>query len=134
MENVSTTPNIARLLRSLALHSILGCALVCSVTANAQLLIESSRIVYPQGRRDVPIRIKNPSPEKPALVQLWIDEAETDAGPENSDAPFILSPPLVRLAANGGQTVRIMYTGEPQNPERESLYTLNLLELSLIHI
>ena len=129
MENVSATANIACLLRALALQSIFGYALVFCGMANAQLMIEPSRIVYPQGRRDIPIRITNPSPEKPALVQLWIDESETDVGPENSGAPFILSPPLVRLAANGRQTIRVIYTGEPQNPELEGLYMLNLLEL-----
>ena len=128
MKTVSPYGAIASLPWSLALQSILGCGLFCVGAANAELLIESTRIVYPQARREVSFRIQNLSAEKPALVQLWVDEAETDAGPENSVAPFILSPPLVRLSAKGRQTVRLMYTGESQNPALESLYTLNLLE------
>jgi chaperone protein EcpD len=128
MKTVSPYGAIACLPWTLALQSILGCGLFCGSAANAELLIESTRIVYPQARREVSFRIQNLSAEKPALVQLWVDEAESDAGPENSVAPFILSPPLVRLSANGRQTVRLMYTGESPNLAQEELYTLNLLE------
>ena len=129
MKTVSPFGAIACLPWTLARQGILVCGLFCGVAANAQLLIESTRIVYPQGKREVSFRIQNLSAENPTLVQVWVDEAETDAGSENSVAPFILSPPLVRLSANGRQTIRLMYTGESPNLAQEELYTLNLMEL-----
>jgi len=43
--------------------------------------------------------------------------------------PFLITPPLFRMNAGKGQSLRIVYTGQPLPTDRESLFWLNVLEI-----
>jgi P pilus assembly chaperone PapD len=100
-----------------------------SPAALADVTTSGTRIVYPEAKRDVSFTILNIASDQPAIVQMWIDAGDPNADPEGIDVPFRVSPPIGRVAASGRQTVRLTYTGEPLNPDQESLYWFNVLEI-----
>ena len=114
-------------------------ALVCSLatlftglgllSAHAEMVIESTRIIYPETQRDVSFRITNASKDKPAFVQLWLDDGNSAAAPEDVITPFNLTPPIARLKAEASQVVRLIYSGDPLPADRESVFWFNMLEV-----
>lgn len=107
-------------------------ALACiALPAQADIVVERTRIIYPESRRDISFSLLNVSTSEAAIAQMWTDNGDSDSNldPDKIATPFQLSPVLVRISANGRQMVRLTFTGEPQNPEQESLYWFNVLEL-----
>lgn len=98
------------------------------IPANAAVVITGTRVVYPAGEKEVTVKIDNVG-QKPALAQVWIDAGDPDATPETARAPFTLTPPINRINAGKGQTLRMMYTGEALPRDKESLFWLNVLEI-----
>lgn len=100
----------------------------CTV-AQADMIIDTTRVIYPEARREVSFKVTNVSKDKPAFVQMWLDDGNPAAAPEDAVTPFNLSPPVARLRADGSQVVRLVYTGEPLPVDRESVFYFNMLEL-----
>lgn len=94
----------------------------------AGIVITGTRVVYPQGQKEVSVRINN-NGNQPALVQAWTDAGDIHASPTESRAPFVLSPPLFRLDPSKGQTLRLMFKGGALPTDKESVYYLNVLEI-----
>ena len=115
--------------RSLTNAALLVLLALGAQGAQADMLIDGTRIVYSEARRDVSLNIRNVDPTGNAMVQLWLDDGDAAAEPEKTSTPFVLTPNVARVGPNGRQTVRLSYTGEPQNPEQESLFWFNMLEL-----
>ncbi|TLG90793.1 hypothetical protein FEM54_16050 [Pseudomonas edaphica] len=103
-------------------------ALCLGGPAKASVVIAATRVVYPGADRDVSIKLTN-NGTVPALVQSWVDAGDPDTLPENSSAPFVLTPPVSRLDPNKGQTLRMMFTGADLPQDKESLFWLNVLEI-----
>lgn len=99
------------------------------MAAQADMVVETTRIVYQEGRRDVTFKVTNTSKERPAFVQMWLDDGNQQASPEDISTPFSMSPPIARVNAGRSQVVRLVYTGEPQSKDKESLYFFNMLEV-----
>lgn len=103
--------------------------MLMATSVNADMVIEGTRIIYPQGRRDVQVTLSNSSAESAAFVQLWLDDGTATQELEPMAVPFVLSPPTARVAPNGRQSVRLTYTGEPLQADQESVFWFNMLEL-----
>ena len=97
--------------------------------AQAEMVIDTTRIIYPEARREVSFKVTNVSKDKPAMVQMWLDAGNASSTPDEAVTPFNLTPPIARLRIDSAQTVRLTYTGEPLPQDRESLYYFNMLEL-----
>ncbi len=106
----------------------LALALLLAQTAAASVVINGTRVVYPGDQREVTVKLDNKG-ASPALVQAWLDEGDPGVTPENSGAPFVLTPPVSRIEPHKGQTLRLMYTGKPLPQDRESVFWLNVLEV-----
>ena len=115
---------LARLLRCAAALAWLGAG-----WAQAEMIIDTTRLIYPEARREVSFKVSNLSKDKPALIQMWLDDGNAAAAPEDAVTPFNLTPPIARLKAEAAQTVRLTYTGEPLPNDRESVFYFNMLEL-----
>ncbi len=102
--------------------------LLLPLVAQAGIVISGTRIIYPADKREITLQLNNTG-DSPALVQSWIDSGNTLSQPEQEKAPFIILPPVSRVEAKSGQTLRIMYNGSPLPQDRESLYWFNLLEI-----
>jgi len=102
-----------------------------ALPAQADIVVERTRIIYPESRRDVSFSLLNVATSEAAIGQMWTDNGDSDSNldPDKIATPFQLSPVLARISASGRQMVRLTFTGEPQNPEQESLYWFNVLEL-----
>ncbi|MHB1058393.1 MAG: fimbrial biogenesis chaperone [Rhodanobacter sp.] len=96
--------------------------------ANASVVIAGTRVVFPAANGEVTVRLNN-NGAQPALVEAWIDSGNPDSTPDTSNVPFLITPPLVRMNAGKGQSLRIVYTNQPLPKDRESLFWLNVLEI-----
>lgn len=103
-------------------------ALACCLPALAGVVIDGTRVIYPSSAREVTVQLSNTG-GSPALVQAWIDRGDPDQAPEDSDAPFVLTPPITRIEPGRGQALRIIATGEEFPQDRESVFWLNVLEV-----
>ena len=105
------------------------CALLvaASGTAGASVVINGTRVVFPSNEREVSIRLTNEG-VSPGLVQMWMDKGDINSAPNDTQVPFLLTPPLFRIDPAKGQTVRMIYTQEALPQDRESLFWLNMLE------
>ncbi|MCS3607782.1 fimbrial biogenesis chaperone [Erwinia rhapontici] len=103
-------------------------ASLLSQQANANVIINGTRVIYPQQKNEVNIHLSNDS-DKPALVQSWIDNGDENAALDKISVPFVLTPPIVRIEPNSGQTLRITWTGTALPQDKESIFWLNILDI-----
>jgi len=110
------------LIASLLLAGSLSAPSLASVT------IIGTRVIYPAAEKEVTVRLDNRS-ERPALVQAWIDDGDVNQAMDKINVPFVLLPPVFRMEANKGQTLRIVFTGSDLPATKESIYWLNVLDI-----
>ena len=97
-------------------------------TANADVYINATRVIYPAEKREITFTVGNGANTK-SLIQTWVDEGNPKDTPDNSKAPFILTPPLAVIGAQKTQNIRMSYSGEQVLPsDKESLFWINVLE------
>ncbi|QET01193.1 MULTISPECIES: fimbrial biogenesis chaperone [Cupriavidus] len=101
---------------------------LASGLTHASIVIDNTRVVYRAAEAEATVRLTN-SGRHPSLAQVWIDDGDATASPASADAPFVVTPPIARIDPDKGQTLRIVYTGEPLPDDRESLFYLNVLEV-----
>ncbi|MQR00688.1 fimbrial biogenesis chaperone [Glaciimonas soli] len=104
------------------------CAAMWAQCAHASVVITGTRVIFPGENREVTVRLLNDG-DTPALVQTWIDTGNEKQPPEQIVVPFALTPSIFRLDQGNGQSLRLLYTGEPLPEDRESLFWLNVLEV-----
>lgn len=104
-------------------------AMVISFTGNASVVINATRIIYPAQSKYVNVQLVNRS-KTTHLVQSWIDTGNPDAAPETIKTPFSLTPPVVKMAANDGQALKLSLVNNELMPkDKESVYWLNVLDV-----
>ncbi|MGC1548828.1 MAG: fimbria/pilus periplasmic chaperone [Rhodanobacter sp.] len=96
--------------------------------SEAGVIINGTRVVYPAQNKEVTVKLTNQG-EKPALVQVWLDDGDEKSTPDTAKVPFIVMPPIFRMEPSKGQAVRLLYTKAPLPTDKESLFWLNLLEV-----
>ncbi|MFC0226134.1 fimbria/pilus periplasmic chaperone [Serratia aquatilis] len=94
----------------------------------ASVVITGTRVIYPSDAKEVSVKINNVG-TSPVLLQSWIDKGDTDAQPSSIQVPFVLTPPMNRVEAGKGQTLRISYAGGALPMDKESVFWLNVLEV-----
>lgn len=99
-----------------------------STSTLASVVISGTRVIYPADAKEVSVKISNVGPS-PVLLQSWIDNGDTNAKPSAIKAPFVLTPPINRVEAGKGQTLRISKTGGALPTDKESVFWLNVLEV-----
>lgn len=103
-------------------------ACVFSSSAFASVTIIGTRVIYPASEKEITVRLDNRS-DRPALVQAWIDDGDLNQALDKINVPFVLLPPVFRMEANKGQTLRIVYTGSNLPTDKESIFWLNVLDI-----
>jgi P pilus assembly protein, chaperone PapD len=102
--------------------------MLLSVCAQASVVMTGSRIIYPADSREVSVQLTNRD-AFPGVVQVWLDDGDAQSTPQTARAPFVTTPPVFRLAANAGQTVRLRYVGKEVLQDRESLWWFNFIQI-----
>ncbi|HAV1788595.1 TPA: fimbria/pilus periplasmic chaperone [Enterobacter hormaechei subsp. xiangfangensis] len=113
-----------------ALQSVLLLSFFTS-GAYASIVITGTRVIYPSDAKEVSVRVSNKG-KSPVLIQSWIDDGDTQATPDKIKVPFILTPPINRVEAGSGQTLRIRSTVNDLPKNRESVFWLNVLEIPAV--
>ncbi|EJF21781.1 YehC [Citrobacter sp. A1] len=67
--------------------------------------------------------------ERSSLVQSWIDDGDTLLPPEKIQVPFLLTPPVVKVAGDSGQQLKIKKMPNSLPGNKESLFFLNVLDI-----
>jgi len=64
-------------------------------------------------------------------VQAWIDDGNAKSTPDEANVPFIITPPISRVEATKGQTLRItaLPTSSQLSQQQESIFWLNVLDI-----
>lgn len=115
--------------KSLWLTGCLGVAFLWCSLAQAGIVIQGSRIVYPAKEREVSIKMNNVG-DQPSLVQAWVDKGNEKLTADKADGPFLITPPITRVEAKKGQTLRLVYAGdEAASKKQETVFWLNILDV-----
>lgn len=115
-------------LRNLLAAGMAALALSCTIPVSASVIVGGTRVVYRGTDREVTLKLTNEGPS-PALTQAWVDAGTATPTPTSIEVPFTVTPPIARIDPGKGQTLRILYTGEPLPQDKESLFWLNVLEI-----
>jgi len=94
--------------------------------AQAGVMASSTRVIYQATDREKSLMLVNTN-DYPVIVQSWVDDGTGD--PDSAHAPFVILPPVLRVAPKGIQSLRILYNQEPLPTDRESVFWLNLYEI-----
>ena len=108
---------------------ILWCALLLlSWQAWGHVQISGTRVIYPANAREVTLELTNKG-STPSLVQVWLDAGDRRIRPGAEALPFLITPPITRIEAQRGQSLRLAYVGQGLPQDRESVFWLNVLEV-----
>ncbi|ELW1646174.1 fimbria/pilus periplasmic chaperone [Enterobacter oligotrophicus] len=80
----------------------------------------ATRIIYPQGDKQISLPVTNTSESNAFLVQSWVANAD-----QSKSTDFIITPPLFVMHPKKENTVRIMYVGPDLPTDRESVFFFN---------
>jgi len=83
--------SVRRMLRTLCLAAP---AWLVAGWAQADMVIDTTRVIYPEARREVSFKVTNVSKDKPAFVQMWLDDGNAAAAPETRSRPSTSHRPL----------------------------------------
>lgn len=92
---------------------------LCSlpVLADGGISIVGTRFVYPQGEKQLSIKVNNTSDSESFLIQSWV---ENENGEKTKD--LIITPPLYVSKPQKGTSLRLVYAGPELPADRETLY------------
>ena len=96
--------------------------------AQAGVVIGGTRFIYHAQMPTLSVPVSNTSSES-WLIDSHIQSAQRWPGAAiaaGNRPPFIITPPLFRLAAEQENTLRVTWTGDALPSDRESLFTLSI--------
>lgn len=100
--------------------------MLLAVSVQAGVVLNTTRVIYPATDKEVSLSVYN-SGRGEILLQSWLESGDAAAQP--SSLPFVVTPPLVRMGAEGRQLLRIIYAGAEMPQDRESVFWLNVQEI-----
>lgn len=109
--------------------ALLSCLIFSIPVWANNIIVNGTRFIYPGNEKEITVQLSNTA-DRPALAQSWLDNGDASATPDTITTPFIITPPISRVDARSGQTLRIRLA----NPSamaagKESLWWLNVLEI-----
>lgn len=99
-----------------------------SPSALSGIEIDRTRMVYPAAKKEMSLVVTN-NATAPRLIQAWIDDGNPNADISAASFPFMIVPPISRLAPGNGQRLRVLFLGPALPQDRESVFWINILEL-----
>lgn len=100
-----------------------------STLSYAGVVLGGTRVIYSSDQNEVTVSMKNAG-KSPVLVQSWVDNGDQTETPNKITSPFVLTPPINRIDAGKGQTLRISLIDDHSvQTDKESVFYLNVLEI-----
>lgn len=106
---------------------------MASAGAQASVALSGTRLIFDGKDREVGMQTTNRGAQD-VLLQAVLSAAQDDddtAPAQRRPVPFVVTPPLQRLAAGARQTLRIIYQGQGMPDGRESLLHLYVTQVPL---
>lgn len=103
-------------------------AMTVASSASASVVLNGTRVIFPASANEKTLQFSNEG-QVPYAVQVWLDKGNANSTAATADAPFVATPPVFRINANGGQSVRLIKTAADLPTDRESLFYLNFLQI-----
>ncbi|EKT58285.1 molecular chaperone [Providencia sneebia] len=93
------------------------------------IIVNGTRFIYAGNEKEITVQLNNTA-DRPAVAQAWLDTGDAAETPDKIKTPFQITPPISRLDAKGGQTLRIkLMDKNGLAQDRESLWWLNILDI-----
>lgn len=70
------------------------------------MVIYGTALSIQQRKNEVLVQLMNQG-GRSSLVQSWIDDGDTSLPPEKIKVPFLLTPPVAKVAGDSGQQIKI---------------------------
>ncbi len=102
--------------------------LILSGNTYANIVINGTRLIYHEKNDSITVQMNNNS-QSSSLVQSWTDDGDINATPENSNSPFYVYPPIIKIDGMQGQQLKIKKNNEKLPDDRESLFYLSILDI-----
>lgn len=102
--------------------------LFLALPAHGTVNLSATRVVFDKGAASASITLVN-SADYPVMVQAWIDNGDPQGTPQNASSPFVVLPPIFRLAPLEQRSIRLLTSGKGLPADRESLFWLNVYEI-----
>lgn len=100
-----------------------------SFSATAVVNIDRTRIIFHAEQNTQSINLIN-SGVTPTVVQVWSDSGDINSSPEESHAPVMAFPPVMKMAPGELKSLRLMLTSRSGLPtDKESIYWLNIYQI-----
>jgi len=115
-------------MRSIPFLLVAGAFALALPSAQASLVLQGTRVVFPGDSRDVSVQVQN-SGNAPALMQTWIDDGRADLPPDRAASPFVVTPAVSRVEPGSGAALRISRLQDDLPQDRESVYWLNVVDV-----
>jgi P pilus assembly chaperone PapD len=97
--------------------------------ASAVVNVDKTRVIFNATANMQSINLVNSS-ESPTIVQVWTDDGDINASPDQSRTPVIALPPVMKMFPGELRSLRLMLTSTGSIPaDKESLYWLNIYQI-----
>lgn len=91
--------------------------------------VEGTRAVFNSGDNVISMRLVN-SGNEPSVVQIWTDDGDPLANPQDSRTPVIALPPVFSIQPGEIKSVKLQLVSPDKIlKDRESLYWLNIYQI-----
>ncbi|AZG98469.1 TPA: molecular chaperone [Proteus mirabilis] len=97
--------------------------LAFTFSSYAAIQISKDKFFYKEQNKEILFDIKNKSEKNTYIIQSWISHYNKE---DNSEAPFIISPSLIKLTPNENFTLKIIKTDDIKETDKESVYKVNI--------
>lgn len=86
------------------------------------LTLGGTRLIYDATKKEASISLDNRGKSAPQLVQAWVSHKNRG----RNNIPFVVTPPVAKLAQDSTTSVRVVYTGQSLPADRETQFLLNV--------
>ncbi|HEJ9411514.1 TPA: molecular chaperone [Proteus mirabilis] len=102
---------------------------IFTFSSYAAIQINKDRFFYKEQDKEILFDIKNKSEKESYIIQSWVSHYNKE---DNSEAPFIISPSLIKLAPDENFTLKIIKTDDIKETNKESVYRVNIKLVPII--
>lgn len=88
----------------------------------SSLTLNADRLIYNEKDGDASVTVHS-NEDRAYLIQSWLDAGDSNV---KKNLPFVVTPPLFRLAPKSDNVIRVMYLGNGLPADRESLFWLDV--------
>lgn len=104
--------------------------LFISLNTTAAVVMLTTRVIYLSDQKDVNLQIYNYA-SSPSVIQAWVELESEQVGEKKAEAPFVLTPNVMRLEAGKQQRISIMALPDAHHlsQTQESIFWLHIVDI-----